>query len=56
MMTDYFECKQQMEDLQKFAEIDTAHKLAVDMQQEAAKYAKLASLVLWKECLLQMTT
>ena len=30
-MTDYFEYKQQMEDLQKLAEIDTAHKLAVDM-------------------------
>ena len=43
-MTDYFECKQQMEDLRKLAEIDTAHKLAVDMQQEAAKYAKLAEL------------
>ena len=43
-MTDYFEYKQQMEDLQKLAEIDTAHKLAADMQQEAAKYAKLAEL------------
>ena len=43
-MTDYFEYRQQMEDLQKLAEIDTAHKLAVDMQQEAAKYAKLAEL------------
>ena len=43
-MTDYFEYKQQMEDLQKLAEIDTAHKLAADMQQEAAKYTKLAEL------------
>ena len=43
-VTDYFECKQQMEDLRKLAEIDTAHKLAVNMQQEAAKYAKLAEL------------
>ena len=43
-MTDYFEYKQQMEDLQKLAEIDTAHKLAAGMQQEAAKYAKLAEL------------
>ena len=43
-MTDYFEYKQQMEDLQKLAEIDTAHKLTVDMQQEAAKYTKLAEL------------
>lgn len=43
-MTDYFECKQQMEDLQKLAEIDTAHKLVADMQQEAAKYTKLAEL------------
>ena len=33
-----------MEDLQKLAEIDTAHKLAADMQQEAAKYTKLAEL------------
>ena len=31
-MTDYFEYKQQMEDLQKLAEIDTAHKLVADMQ------------------------
>lgn len=43
-MTDYFEYKQQMEDLQKLAEIDTAHKLTVGMQQEAAKYTKLAEL------------
>lgn len=43
-MTDYFEYKQQMEDLQKLAEIDTAHKLVADMQQEAAKYTKLAEL------------
>ena len=43
-MTDYFEYKQQMEDLQKLAEIDTAHKLAADMQQEAVKYTKLAEL------------
>ena len=43
-MTDYFEYKQQMEDLQKLAEIDIAHKLVADMQQEAAKYTKLAEL------------
>lgn len=43
-MTDYFEYKQQMEDLQKLAEIDIAHKLVAGMQQEAAKYAKLAEL------------
>ena len=43
-MTDYFEYKQQMEDFQKLAEIDTAHKLVVDLQQEAAKYTKLAEL------------
>ena len=43
-MTDYFEYKQQMEDLQKLAEINTAHKLAADMQQEAVKYTKLAEL------------
>lgn len=43
-MTDYFEYKQQMEDFQKLAEIDIAHKLTVDMQQEAAKYTKLAEL------------
>lgn len=43
-MTDYFEYKQQMEDFQKLAEIDTAHKLVADLQQEAAKYTKLAEL------------
>lgn len=43
-MTDYFEYKQQMEDFQKLAEIDIAHKLVADMQQEAAKYTKLAKL------------
>lgn len=43
-MTDYFEYKQQMKDFQKLAEIDTAHKLVADLQQEAAKYTKLAEL------------
>lgn len=32
-MTAYFEYKQQMEDFQKLDEIDTAHKLTVDMRQ-----------------------
>ncbi len=43
-MEDWYEYKQRMEEQQKFLEIEAAHKLTVEMEAEAAKYTKLASL------------
>lgn len=44
LMEDLFKYRQKYEDQQKLLEIETAHKLTQEMNREADKYAKLASL------------
>lgn len=44
LMEDLFEYRQKYEDQQKLLEIETAHELTKEMNREADKYAKLASL------------
>lgn len=44
LMEDLFEYRQKYEEQQKLLEIETAHELTKEMNREADKYAKLASL------------
>lgn len=48
-MDDWFEYKQKIEDQQRFQEIENAHKLTIEMYNEAKKYTKLADLALSNE-------